>query len=83
MGLLKRAIVGIVITGAAFSLTGTAYAGTASTSASTVALGSKFYGGYPDSGNCNYWRSAVKATGVNVSSCTYSTANKWHFTAWW
>ncbi len=81
MGVMKRAVVGIAIAGAAFSLTGTAYAGTASTS--TVALGSKFYGGYPDSGNCNYWRSAVKATGVNVSSCTYSTANKWHFTAWW
>ncbi|TKK88771.1 hypothetical protein FDA94_11825 [Herbidospora galbida] len=70
MKVLKRAFVGLAIAGAVFSMSGTAHAE------------SKFYYGYPDSGNCNYWRSAVKAAGWQVSSCTYSVPNKWHFTAW-
>ncbi len=45
MRVLKRAFVGLAIAGAVFSMSGTAHAE------------SKFYGGYPDSGNCNYWRS--------------------------
>ncbi|WP_157520727.1 hypothetical protein [Herbidospora daliensis] len=76
MGILKKAAVGLAIAGAAVSLTGTAVVGTASAS-TTMAL--KIYKGYPDMGNCNYWRSAVKATGLRVSACTHHPENNWYF----
>ncbi|MGC5015885.1 hypothetical protein ACLQ2R_34415 [Streptosporangium sp. DT93] len=73
MSFVKRAVVGV----ASFAIAGTvlSFGGVAHAE-------SKFYGGYSDAGTCNYWRYAVRDSGYQVTSCTWSQPNKWHFTAW-